>query len=371
MSRKSIYLTGWEYNRLVQADPTSPRQSGLPAESLWNGGALFWMFETVYCTKESYETEQQVDDLSQEATREIWAELKDEGILQPYDLASLTEDLHEKLRYTHKQLRTKYNDEALRTLIREGNVSELETIKSELLQPVMTELGCAQNVSPNSIKNWFRRQLDPSSSKLATADALHELATTAQLGTSLCERPGTGLDPETIEPQKLFEKRQRPIIPDLFLGYIPMQDYVKTQIPHADAFKPISGQLKDDWSRNKSKLFSLREKAQRFIWDDLHNDWLPRLEHDPKFRSEFNGLVRDAINRARMGPLFDWITRLVVVVFPTAIGASVGGVAGAIFGAVGGVVAQKPVDDKLKASEKLTLFYQEALRLAKGSASAE
>ena len=38
-SYSNIYLSGWEYNRLLSKDPTEPRISALPAEILWNGAA--------------------------------------------------------------------------------------------------------------------------------------------------------------------------------------------------------------------------------------------------------------------------------------------------------------------------------------------
>ena len=55
--RSSVYLSGWEYNRVLQADPTEPRNSALPASILWNGSHQLWMFETVFCTRESFENE--------------------------------------------------------------------------------------------------------------------------------------------------------------------------------------------------------------------------------------------------------------------------------------------------------------------------
>jgi len=69
MGRNAIYLSGWEYNRLVGPDPTTSRQSCLPAEFLWNGAAQLWLFERVYCAKESLECEEQA------AKRSTWQRL--------------------------------------------------------------------------------------------------------------------------------------------------------------------------------------------------------------------------------------------------------------------------------------------------------
>ncbi len=53
MATDSIFLSGWEYNRVLRSDPFQSVTSGLPAQALWNGSAQFWMFKDVYCTKES------------------------------------------------------------------------------------------------------------------------------------------------------------------------------------------------------------------------------------------------------------------------------------------------------------------------------
>lgn len=52
-----IYLPGWEYNRALADEPCEPRNSALPGALLWDGAAPLWMFEKVYCTKDSLDNE--------------------------------------------------------------------------------------------------------------------------------------------------------------------------------------------------------------------------------------------------------------------------------------------------------------------------
>lgn len=61
--RTSVYLSGWEYNRLLQDDPAQPRVSALPASILWNGSHQLWMFENVFCARESFENEVEATDM--------------------------------------------------------------------------------------------------------------------------------------------------------------------------------------------------------------------------------------------------------------------------------------------------------------------
>ncbi|MFD3941165.1 hypothetical protein ACFWSF_40945 [Streptomyces sp. NPDC058611] len=57
MAVNGIYIPGWEYSRLLSDKPCEPRNIALPGALLWNGAAPLWMFEKVYCTKESLESE--------------------------------------------------------------------------------------------------------------------------------------------------------------------------------------------------------------------------------------------------------------------------------------------------------------------------
>ena len=62
MPNNSIFLSGWEYNRLLYDDPLASRNSGIPAQVLWNGCAQFWLFEKVYVTEEAYSGDVAAED---------------------------------------------------------------------------------------------------------------------------------------------------------------------------------------------------------------------------------------------------------------------------------------------------------------------
>src|SRR2546422_878303 len=57
MARNAVFLSGWEYNLVTDADPLAEKPSSLPAEVLWNGCAQFWLFRQVYCSDASLKGE--------------------------------------------------------------------------------------------------------------------------------------------------------------------------------------------------------------------------------------------------------------------------------------------------------------------------
>jgi hypothetical protein len=379
MPRHSVFLSGWEYNRLLESDPTFPKQSCLPSEVLWNGAAQFYLFKHVYCTKEAFDTEQQAGDANEMATCRIYADLQSEGILVPFDLSSLPNDspTRHDLQATHRSLKERQDQSSLRRFLVDGNIAELEAIKLELLGPVMKHLNCVQNVSPNSVTNWFRPRTQrgpaatPSASAIQALTAAARKAANTQLGATLCRAPGTAVARQLILKQRYIEKKvQRHLIPELFLGQLSMADYLQTQVPYVKDFKPVSDQLWRDWTGNRSRILRLRDLAERHLWNDLHNDWLPRLEEDPRFGHEFRGILSDAVTRARMGPLLDLSTRLVILGFGIAVAGAVTAAIGPTYGVPAGVAAgakvKDSVDQKLKTSENLAIFFQRLRRARVG-----
>jgi len=73
--RDGIYLSGWEYNRLLQRDPIARRNSALPAEIPWNGAAPLWLFRNVFCTQEGIDNEWRAYELLGWPTGRIFTEL--------------------------------------------------------------------------------------------------------------------------------------------------------------------------------------------------------------------------------------------------------------------------------------------------------
>ena len=89
--RASVDPSGWEYNRVLQADPSEPRISALPASILWNGRHQLWMFESVFCTRESFENEVEATDVLGWVNGAVLRDLADEGILKTVRLGGIAD----------------------------------------------------------------------------------------------------------------------------------------------------------------------------------------------------------------------------------------------------------------------------------------
>src|SRR5689334_5038044 len=88
MAMSSIFLSGWEYNRLLDDNPLKPQSSGLPAEILWQGSSQFWLFEKVYCTKEALEGEDAGWEELSWSTGYIFRDLERRGFIEAVDISS-------------------------------------------------------------------------------------------------------------------------------------------------------------------------------------------------------------------------------------------------------------------------------------------
>jgi hypothetical protein len=162
---EGVYLSGWEYNRLLGSSPFTPRISALPSEVLWNGGAHLWLFKNVWCTKESLANEMAADEIMGWRTGRIFTELASEGVLRPLDWnADLTEPTKKLLASRHSELRARYQEGAdVRRAIEDRDTRMLERMKIQLLDPIARSLHLIVGVTPNSIKlpEWKdRRQAD-------------------------------------------------------------------------------------------------------------------------------------------------------------------------------------------------------------------
>ena len=379
MKRNSIFLSGWEYNRILQNRPTASRQSALPAESLWNGGAQFWLFENVYCTEESLKGEIAASETLGWATGNIFQDLIKRGFLKTYKWENLKKDdplKHEELVDSHKSLRSIYNEKSILNLLGSGNSSELESIKLKLLKPILNQLNCISNISPNSIRQWVPSKLKDT--KTSTSQALDHLSKPLEeesglfrAGIKLCNPPGTGVNKIDIEAQKYVETTiQKPMIPDLLSGRLSQKDYMDALIPTASVYKPINTQLQRDYEDNIEKLMHLRDIACKYLWKNLHEEWIPELEQNPEFLSEFNRRLRFALNRARLDPYLQYASFIAIAILAI----SIGSVASSIAPSIGlpplethlvtGLVADKIIsstyEEKRKKSDELTIFFQKA-----------
>ena len=385
MSKSGIFLSGWEYNRVLGDSPLESRASALPAECLWNGSAQFWLFKAVYCTKEALETEITCYDALGWTTGRIFNDLRRREFLNVVDLPKLaasSPELAENLRAAHGFLKATYTRARLLSLLRDAEDDELEMTKLRLLNPVLQHLNCVQNISPNSIRVWSTRRSRPNSNMPSSellrliADPIVQRSKKSHLGLPLCEIPGTGVSKDAINAQKHVEETiQRPLIPALLAGELSHKDYVEELRPTAHVYKPINDQLWRDYERNIGNLERVRERAEKYLWKDLHRDWLPRLENEPGFVHEFDQLVHVAVAQAKLEPYLSQVTKWTIKSIAGAAGVTVGwavtsATKNAYAGWAAGATAEEFVRNRMEIArsetkgktEQLTLFYQSLFR---------
>lgn len=326
MAINSVYLSGWEYNRLLQPDPTTPRNSALPAEILWNGAAYLWLFEHVYCSIDSLRNEYTASEILGWTTGSIFQELENRDVVVPIDWTKDLNDTTRKLvKQAHEALGARYSADTIRRLIQEQNVIELERVKIELIQPIAENKRFVVGVSPNSLSsgNWRPSSDEDATEELASRPEIQRfLADLARpvlqrsgrsskrlaAGLLLCQRPGTGVNAEAVQRQSMVQREvEGPMIPSLlagdgnFAGANGYEPYLDALRGHREAYEPINSQLRNDWKRNKWKLERLRQEASKHLWPQLHGEWLPRLVAEPSFAEELPRLLRRSIRRSVFG----------------------------------------------------------------------
>ena len=375
MSKDTIFLSGWEYNRILAESPFQNLASALPAQCLWNGSAQFWLFDKVYCFKEAFDVEVACYDALGWTTGRIFQDLKSRGFLEVKRWEELVADdeLRKALAKEHHDLKAEYSREHVLSLLKNGQEDELEMIKLRLLSPVFTKFNCFQNISPNSIRVWAKRDYSPESQagkmfKLI-ADPLIKHSRKFQLGLPLCRPPGTGLPRELAAQQQVEQTVQKPLIPSLLAGELSHKDYLAALTPTAQVYKPIDEQLLRDYKANIDNLQRVKDEAEKHIWPLLHGEWLPRLEVEPGFAYKIGELVDVAVQNAGLAPYLKFVTNWGVnaISFLGGTlaevglqGAGGGYVLGGSFLA-GGVLnnrLQKERDEKAFKAHQLTLFYQ-------------
>lgn len=301
---KGVYLSGWEYNRLLQDDLFQPRISALPGEILWNGGAYFWMFEEVWCTKESLDNEIASATMMGWATGRIFEELALKGILRPLDWkADLNQVTKGALERAHRSLREGYGSVSkpeLRTAIENRDIRTLENLKMRLLTPIGENLGLALGSTPNSLElpEWRGPANTPTiAAQKAVRDFLSKVAqpvvklnpdNSLPTGIRLCNPPGTGLSDAVKQEQKRIQREhEAPMISELLAGegqftgaegFVP---YFAALTQHKHAYDAINIQLLRDWKENVKRLTELRQAAKKHLWPALHEEWLPQIMADP------------------------------------------------------------------------------------------
>jgi len=330
----SIYLSGWEYNRLLQDDPCQPRNSALPAEVLWNGATVFWLFENVYCTREALENEQCAADELGWTTGRIFNELSNEGVLIAKDWTREIEgSAKEEFKARHKAIqKDKDIKSKIRSAIARGDQRFLEERKQELLEPVLSSWNCVSGLSPNSLGVW----MPPPALERLTAIGLQgwittRLATPIKGGIKICRKPGLGLTEEERKKCEEVKRMEAEMIPDLLAGEGPFsgprgyEAYHRELRQYRPVYEAADEILVADWKESKGRLCTLRKLADKHLWPDLHGFWLPELtkeQKDEDKKRSFRGF-EEWINHAQFWKHFtkylDMDTRFVL-----AMGTSVG-----------------------------------------------
>jgi hypothetical protein len=392
-SIKNAYLSGWEFNRLLERDPLASQPSSLPADVLWKGSSFLWLFEAVYCTKESLEGERRSAGELGWTSGKIYQELESLGILRPVDwnssdLSNATKDV---LRIRHRSLRERFSSEDLRGLVRSGAATDLEAIKLELMQPIHDVLHCLSIGSPSSLPNWVKPANVPPVADMAnvTREALDLVVAPLQVasrspGLAVCRPPGTGVSQARRREQAAVVRDvESPLMPDMLLregvfdgsdGYEP---YIEAVSPHRHLYRPINEQLAADWKMNLPQLLELRRLARKYLWPSLHEEWLPRLEAEgAAFTGEFERLLAAAMRESRFAGLLNYQTDLIVgitTLAATSLGLAAHTYAGLpealavpLAGAAG-MVASHQVKSAAETRGPIRYFYQRAIHLLRRS----
>jgi hypothetical protein len=333
------------------------------------------MFEYVYCARESYENEVEATDRLGWVNGHVLRDLTAEGILKTVDWKELPVEIKDRLFQARESTLAILPENQIRTAIRNGDASTLELAKALIIEPVLDHCRCVESGAPNSITNWISAPEAPvSGAPQALARSLaHQLIP----GVQVCRPPGTGIPEEArLRQQHAQETVERPMIPKLlagegmFAGRRGFEPYIRKLESVKNAYEPANDQLNSDWQKNKTALFRLRDAARRYLWPDLHGEWLPRLadEQDLHAARDFDKWVHSAF---RLSPVVNYLenrpVKIIVGAFgPPALAAALAhagipwpdAVAGAGLAAITGSQAKKHFDQVTR----LAIFFQEARR---------
>jgi hypothetical protein len=301
-----IYLPGWEHNRLLGDDPFERRNSALPGAVFWDGAAPLWMFEKVYCTKESLENERFAAERLGWATSTVFERLAgdlsgDGAILEPVDWETLDTRVRGQVAQVHRGFRSSNPSRQIRIWIDEANDPALERIRYELLQPIARSKQSIVAGSMSGLRHWLSpptATLDPSTTR--RHERLRELlamisdpisSPRSSNGIALMRHPRTWDLTALARQNEARDTVETPFIRDLqagegaYAGERGYESYVLNASTMRGAYQDVDGPLLGDWDRNLSRLLRLRDVASKHLWPKLHNDWLPAiLKEDPEAR---------------------------------------------------------------------------------------
>jgi hypothetical protein len=338
------------------------------------------MFEHIYCARESYENEVEATDRLGWVNGNVLRDLTTEGILKTVDWKELPVEIKDRLARARESTLAILPEDRIRAAIRDGDASTLELAKALILEPILDHRGCVESGVPNSITNWI--SIPAASQSDASQAIARGLASQLIPGVQVCRPPGTGISEESRRRQQHAQDTvERPMIPKLlagdgmFAGRRGFEPYFRKLAAVKSAYEPANDQLNSDWQKNKTTLFRLRDAASRYLWPDLHGEWLPRLANreDRYATRDFDRWVRNAF---RLSPVINYLenrpVKIIVGAFgPPALAAALAhagipwpdAVAGAGLAAITGSQAKKHFDQVTR----LALFFQETRQVMAAS----
>jgi hypothetical protein len=325
-TRDSVYLSGWEYNRLLQESPFTPRVSALPARFLWKGAHQLWLFRHIYVTSESLENEQSAGDALGWTTGKIFSRLAERGTVQVVNWQELDEPVKQQLKAAHTNLRQEYRSAEIRDALQAGDDTTLQDVNARLLQPLLDRFNCLASGVPNTLSHWIRplNQRDlresPRGRDERIGRALSTLAAPVVGGLDVCRPPGTDVPVSALQAQRKVEEAvERQMIPELlagdgvFAGAKGYEPYHVELARYYEVYRPINDQLMSDWRKQESNLFRLRDAAEKHLWPSLHGEWIPELLADPSSAQKFSRRVQRGLQIAPIAKfLTNQPTRIIV-----------------------------------------------------------
>ncbi|NBM17972.1 hypothetical protein [Streptomyces sp. GC420] len=335
-----IYLPGWEYNRALAQDPCEPRNSALPGALLWNGAAPLWMFEKVYCTKESLDNELLAAQEVGWATSRIFGQLAsgvgDSGpILEPVDWLCLGSGTQALVRQAHAALRREMPSRQVRNWIDQGDDPSLEKVNYSLLQPVAAARHSIVAGSMSGLRHWLSPpENQPGPMRTDPQEHIRELL--SLISDPLAGRQHNGVrllrhprdwDPGALALQDDVKQRvETPFIRDLqagegdFAGARGFEPYIAGVAQEKAAYAEVDSVLLADWSNSLTRLLRLRDAAARHLWPSLHSDWLPALlREDADALADFPRFVKGALVSRHFAGLLNLSTRQIFGVVSAAL----------------------------------------------------
>lgn len=389
-----IYLPGWEYNRMLANSPFESRNSALPGAVFWNGAAPLWMFEKVYCTKESLDNEMFAAQEIGWATSRIFGQLAagfhDCGpVLEPVEWMTVGDGPRALVSQIHKDFREKNSDRQIRDWIDQANDPELERINYAILQPIAASKQSIVAGAMSGLRHWLSpAAASPASGVTRRQEQLQKFLSLisdpisgveSRNGIKLVRHPREW-DPTALDRQNEAKaKVETPFIRDLqagegdFAGGRGYEPYILNVATERPAYQDVDTPLLADWEQNYTRLLRLRDVASTHLWPKLHGDWLPALlREEPEALADFPRYVKAALISRPFANLLNLNTRQVFTVIAGGLGATalwapaiqlIAATFGVGSGVVAALIGERPIAQNVG---PLAVFYQEAFRALRG-----